>query len=177
MEEWLEGGKRRLYTTSFFSGERMIPIRNIQLNRIRLIIKWKTMGGGRQERAVLALWRKPVLSKLRLLPHHFLEIGSSFPSSTSPQMEDTPWPLPQLGMAECQGQGVFQRLSLETSVRVSAWLTSKVNQLQDATTSDFYEPCSGLCIVFDLRRDLHTLIRPPYHPCEAATHSIGTQVN
>lgn len=45
MEEWLAGGKRRLYTTSFFSGERMIPIRNIQLNRIHLIIKWKTMGG------------------------------------------------------------------------------------------------------------------------------------
>lgn len=138
--------------------------------------------GGRQERAVLALWRKPVLSKLQFLPHHFLEIGSSFPSSTPP-MEDIPWPHPQLLLAECQGQGVFQRLSLaspgqglETSVRVSAWLT-KVNQLQDATTSDFYELCSGLCLAFDLRRDLHTLIRPPYHPCEAATHSIGIQVN
>lgn len=168
-------GKEKAVHNLIFSGERIIPTRNIQLYRIRFNNQMEN-NGGRQERAVLALWRKPVLSKLCFLPHHFLEIGSSFPSSTPPKWKTPPWPLPQLGLAECQGQGVFQRLSLaspeqglETSVRVSAWLTSKVNQLQDATTSDFYEPCSGFCIAFDLRRDLHTLIRPP-----AATHSIGT---
>lgn len=114
----------------------------------------------------------------------FSRLASHSPPPTLPQMEDTPWPLPLLWLAVCQGQGVFQRQSLaspgqslETSVGLSACLTSKVSQLQDATTSDFYEMCSALCIAFDLRRALHTLIRSPYHPWEAARHLRGTQGN
>lgn len=158
-------GKEKAVYNLIFSGERIIPTRNIRTAlQDTLNNQMENNGGGRQERAVLALWCKPVLSKLQILTPPFSRDWLLIPLLHSPQMEDTPWPLPQLGLAECQGQGVFQRRSLETSVRVSAWLTSKVNQLQDATTSDFYELCSGLCIAFDLRRDLHTLIRPPYHP-------------
>lgn len=92
-----------------FSGERIIPTRNIQLYRIRLIIKWKTMGeGGRQERAVLALWRKPVLSKLRFLPHHFLEIGSSFPSSTPPKGKTPHGHSPSSGWQNARGKVYFK---------------------------------------------------------------------
>lgn len=144
------------------------------------------MGG--TQRSSLAYDANLYFLNYRSWPHHLLIFTRDWLLAplppTLPQMEDTPRPLPQLSLASCQGQGVFQRQSLaspgqslETSVSVSACLTSKVNQLRDATTSDFYEMRSALCIAFDLRRDLHTLIRPPYHPCEAAMHLRGTQVN
>lgn len=153
------------------------------------LIKWKTMGGGTQ-RSSLAYDANLYFLNYRSWPHHLLIFTRDWllaPLHTPPNGRHptaTPPALPQLSLASCQGQGVFQRQSLaspgqslETSVSVSACLTSKVNQLRDATTSDFYEMRSALCIAFDLRRDLHTLIRPPYHPCEAAMHLRGTQVN
>lgn len=46
-------GKEKAVYNLIFSGERIIPTKNIQLYRIRLIIKWKTMGegGGRKGRS------------------------------------------------------------------------------------------------------------------------------
>lgn len=38
-------GKEKAVYNLIFSGEKIIPTKNIQLYRIRLIIKWKTMGG------------------------------------------------------------------------------------------------------------------------------------
>lgn len=39
-------GKEKAAYNLIFSREKIIPTRNIHLYRIRLIIKWKTMGGG-----------------------------------------------------------------------------------------------------------------------------------
>lgn len=128
MEAWLAGGKRRLYTTSFLQ----------EYTALQDMVNQMENNGGGRKRSCLSYGASLYFlnyDSCPMFPRDWLLI----PLLHSPQMEDTPWPLPQLWLAECQGQGVFQRQSLaspgqdlETSVRVSAWLTSKVSQLQDA---------------------------------------------
>ena len=74
-------------------------------------------------------------------------------------------------------KGRARHLTVELGPRpgLSAGLRSKVSQLHTGNHKRFYEMvlCPS-CSAFDLRRDLQTLIRSPYHLCEGARYTCLT---